>query len=97
MPIEITFIIGETLLTPILTKRLWKRLDSKIFLSILDREIFYLPFLSLNLRETIDLYIDLLIKVIGKTIDKVVPLKRGSQYDKGFWTQEYRNEILYTR
>ena len=49
-----------------------------------DRETSYLPNLSLNSRESIDYYIDLLIKAIEKAIDIAVPLKRGSPYDKGF-------------
>ena len=59
-------------------KRLWNRLDSEVFLSIFDRETFYLPNLSLNLRESIDYYIDLLLKAIERAIDLAVPLKRGS-------------------
>ena len=67
-----------------MTKRLWNRLDSEVFLSIFDRETSYLPNLSLGSRESIDYYIDLLIKAIEKAIDIAVPLKRGSPYDKGF-------------
>ena len=99
LPIEITFIIGENQEKPppTTTKRLWNKLDSELFLSILDREAPYLPLLPLNSRESIDYYIDLLVKAIEIAIDAAIPLKRGSPYDKGFWTQECRNEVLYTR
>ena len=72
-------------------------MNSEVFLSIFDRETSYLAYLPLNTREQIDLYIDLLTKAINKAIDIAVPYKRGSPYDKGFWTQECRNEVLYTR
>ena len=84
-------------LSPSIKKRLWKDLDSELFLATFDREASYLDLLPLNTRESIDYFIDLLIKAIEKAIDIAVPYKRGSQYDKGFWNQECRNEVLYTR
>ena len=67
-----------------MARRLWDKLDSEIFLSVFDRETSYLPNLRLNSRESIDYYIDLFIKAIEIAIDTAVPLKRGSQYDKGY-------------
>src|ERR1700754_513668 len=79
LPIETTFIIGENPeISPRTTKKLWNRLDSEVFLSIFDRETSYLPSLSLDSRESIDHYIDLLIRAIDMAIDIAVPSKRGS-------------------
>ena len=98
LPIETTFKIGESQEPPPKTaKRLWNRLNSEIFLSIFDRETSYLSNLPLNSRESIDYYINLLLRAIEMAIDIAVLLKRGSPHDKGFWTQECRNEVLYTR
>ena len=85
LPIETTFLIGENQENPPnTTKRLWNKLNSEVFLSTFDRESSYLPNLSLNSRESIDYYIDLLVKAIEIAIDIAIPLKRGSPYDKGF-------------
>ena len=87
LPIETTFRLkGSFEIVSIKAKRLWKRLDSEIFLSTLDSETLYLPSLPLSLRESIDYYIDLLTKAIEIAIDKAVPLIRESLYKKGYWT-----------
>ena len=98
LPIEITFRLkGNYEIVSVKAKRLWNRLDSEIFLSILDSETSYLPSLPLNSRESIDYYIGLLTKAIEKAIDRAVPLTRESLYKKGYWTQECQDEVLYTR
>jgi len=98
LPIETTFRIGDiSELSPRKKKRLWNSLDSELFLSIFDRETLYLANLSLNSRESIDYYISLLTKAISLAMNIAIPYKRGSPYDKGFWNQECRNEVLYTR
>ena len=87
LPIETTFRLkGSFEIVSIKAKRLWKRLDSEIFLSTLDSETLYLPSLPLSSRESIDYYIDLLTKAIEIAIDKAVPLIRESLYKKGYWT-----------
>jgi hypothetical protein len=78
LPIETSFIIGELPKSPNTRKRLWNSLDSEIFLSTFDKGTFYLANLPLNSRESIDYFIDLLIKAIDRAIELSVPLKRES-------------------
>ena len=51
---------------------------------IFNKETSYLAYLSLDTRELIDLYVDILTEAIKRAINVAVPYKRGSPYDKGF-------------
>jgi Endonuclease-reverse transcriptase len=98
LPIETSFQIeNPAILAQDRAKRLWKNLDIEVFLSVFDLEASILENLSLDSRESIDYYITLLVKAIEKAIDLAVPLKKGSPYDKEFWTKECTEAVQQTR
>ena len=63
---------------------LWKDLDIEKFLSTLDGNSLFLENMRLETKEDIDIYVRNLTIAIHEAIKGLVPLKKGSTYDKGF-------------
>jgi endonuclease/exonuclease/phosphatase family metal-dependent hydrolase len=97
-PIRTTLLIPQKETTNRIPRRNWKALDLEKFLEALGQQSSALEaLLPLNTRESIDLYIEVLIRAIKRAIEASTPLKKQSPFNKPFWTSECRESVKETR
>jgi len=98
LPIETILLLPDKVIEQQQQPRLlWKDLDLDIFLSILDKETLGLEKRALKTRDAINIYVTTLSNGIQQAIKASVPQKKGSIYDKGFWTLECLIAVKTTR
>jgi hypothetical protein len=97
-PVQSIFLLRDKVATPPpVPKRVWKELDTETFLTALDTKVPNLDKRILYTKEDIDRYVQDLQEGLREAVVASVPLRKGSVYDKGFWTTECLVAVKTTR